>query len=668
MALREDKEFREFQNLMAPPPAGEFKEGFNWGSVCMALFVGFIMAPASMYMSLVAGLGMGSAAQWVTLLLFIEISRRALRKVSNPEVYILFYMCGAAMSMGGDGWLWRQFIVQSEEIRKMGLTPYIPAWWAPSDPAVLAQRTFFHQAWMVPVGITSLMMLLSRFDAFGLGYVMYRLTADVERLPFPMAPVGAAGITALTDSTQDKGTWRVKVFSAGAALGIAFGALYLGVPTITGAYLAKPITLLPIPFVDLTPFTEKFLPAMPCMASFDLSLVITGMVLPFWAVIGSVFGMLTTFLSNPLLHHWGVLHSWKPGTGVVSMMQANTLDFYFSFGIGLTFAMALISFLHLRQKMKAQRAQRTETGAINIDWSRLFHPPAGRGDIPLWVGVLIYLVSTSTYITLAYLLVNKWSGPLLGPPFPLWLLIFYGFVYTPVISYVSARMEGIVGGQIGIPMIQQATFILSGYKGAAIWFAPIPLSNYASQTVSFRTMELTGCRFRSLIKAEALTYPIVLVGTFIFAGFIWSLGPVPSNMFPYANQFWELNAYNSGLMWSATLPGEAASPFREAFRWEYLSAGLGVGMSLFTLFSHFNLPVFFVYGAIGGFGQSLPHAVLPMLAGALLGHTLCRRWFGDLWPHYRIVFAAGFGAGIGLITMLSLGVVFMKHSASVLPL
>lgn len=302
MALREDKEFREFQNLMAPP--AEFKEGFNWGSVVMALFVGFIMAPASVYMNLVAGLGMGGAAQWVTLLLFIEVSRRALRKVSNPEVYILFYMCGAAMSMGGEGWLWRQFIVQSEEIRKMGLTPYIPTWWAPSDPAVLAQRSFFQKAWMVPIGITALMMLLSRFDAFGLGYVMYRLTADVERLPFPMAPVGASGIMALTDSTQDKGTWRVKVFSAGAAVGIVFGAIYLAVPNITGAYLAKPIRILPIPFVDLTPYTEKFLPAIPCMASFDLGLFVTGMVLPFWSVMGSVFGLATTFLANPLLYRW----------------------------------------------------------------------------------------------------------------------------------------------------------------------------------------------------------------------------------------------------------------------------------------------------------------------------------------------------------------------------
>jgi carbamoyltransferase len=37
-------------------------------------------------------------------------------------------------------------------------------------------------------------------------------------------------------------------------------------------------------------------------------------------------------------------------------------------------------------------------------------------------------------------------------------------------------------------------------------------------------------------------------------------------MFPYANEFWELHAYNQGLVYTATLPGEALNPFRESFR------------------------------------------------------------------------------------------------------
>jgi len=221
---------------------------------------------------------------------------------------------------------------------------------------------------------------------------------------------------------------------------------------------------------------------------------------------------------------------------------------------------------------------------------------------------------------------------------------------------------------MNIPFLKEATFILSGYKGAAIWFAPIPIHNYAHQVLQFRKMELIGAKFTSLIKAEVLTYPLMIIGTLFFAQFIWSLGPVPSEAYPYANEFWELGAYNSGLIYSATLPGDVVNPFMEAFRPSYLFAGLGLAFALYGILAHFNLPVFLVYGMIRGLDQSLPHTILPTIVGALIGRYGCRKWFGDKWPQYRVVFAAGFGAGMGLISMFALGMVFMTKSANTLPI
>src|SRR6185295_4179443 len=106
-------------------------------------------------------------------------------------------------------------------------------------------------------------MLIFRIDQFGLGYVMYRLTSDVEKLPFPMAPVGAQGVTALADASGGQETWRWRVFSFGAMLGMAFAAVYLALPAITGAYLAEPISIFSLPFKDLTGNIEDFLPAVP---------------------------------------------------------------------------------------------------------------------------------------------------------------------------------------------------------------------------------------------------------------------------------------------------------------------------------------------------------------------------------------------------------------------
>ena len=665
--MREDKEFQEFRNLMTAPD--EFEEGISWGTVLMGLFVGLVMAPSNVYMNLVAGLHMGGAAKWVTVLLYVEIARRALVKLKRPQIFVLFYMCGAAMAAGGQGWLWRQFFAQSEEIRKMGLTEFLPTWFVPTDPAVLGQRSFFMIEWLWPLGIGALMMLVTRIDHFGLGYVMYRLTADVEELPFPMAPVGAAGMTALADSSNERETWRTKVFAMGGALGIFFGMIYIALPSISAAILGKPMRIIPIPFVDLTHYTEGLCPAMPIMMSFDLGLMVTGMVMPFMAILGSLFGVIFTMVANPLLQRAGILPSWEPGLNAMEVVRANHFDFYFSFHLGLMFAVAVIGFLHMYSKLKQKKREADDVGATRIQWRRLLERKRDRGEIPIWVGIVIYLASTCTYVGLAYYLVNYGSGPLAGDPFPLWLLLFYGFVWTPFVSYMSARMEGLVGMQLSIPFVRESTFILSGYKGAAIWYAPIPLHNYAGQVLEFRTMELTGTKFTSLIKAEIITYPLMIISTLFFAQFIWSMGPVPSEMYPYANEFWELQAYQQGLMATATLPDAGISPFREAFRFDYIAVGLGGALCLYGVLAQFNLPVFLVYGVVRGFDQSLPHAIIPTIIGAMLGRYGCRKWFGDKWPQYRIVFAAGFGAGMGLISMLALGVVFMLKSVNVvLPL
>src|SRR3954467_11926388 len=222
--MKEDAELKQFRELMPPPDSWE--DGFGVKAMIGGLFVGMIMTPASMYKDLVVGGGsMGAAAQWVTVILFIEVARRSFTTLKRPEIYVLYYMAGASL-VGGGGLLWNQFLVQSESFRQLGLADKIPTWVAPSSPEVLGQRTFFHPAWLAPIGLMALGMFLQRVDHFGLGYILYRLTSDVEKLPFPMAPIAAEGVTALADASAGQQTWRWRVFSFGAMLGMAFAAIY----------------------------------------------------------------------------------------------------------------------------------------------------------------------------------------------------------------------------------------------------------------------------------------------------------------------------------------------------------------------------------------------------------------------------------------------------------
>jgi hypothetical protein len=382
-------------------------------------------------------------------------------------------------------------------------------------------------------------------------------------------------------------------------------------------------------------------------------------VLPFWAMVGSFVALIVCIFANMALYKGGILTNWQPGMGGIRTIQANTLDFYFSFGLGLLAAIALVGFWSV---IKGVMGSKQQSGA---DWKALLNPPVGRGDFSLWLALLIYFVTMAITIFVAFLLLDHAADNGLGSPVTATLIgvfIFYGFVYTPIISYVSARLEGIIGQTVEIPFVREATFILSGYKGVAIWFAPFPLHNYGATTLYFRKTELTGTSFRSLIKAELFILPVSIVSIVIFSQLIWKIAPVPSAAFPNAEATWELLAYRQGLIISSTLEGEGNSAFKTAFKPEFIWWGLGIALALFATMSWMGLPILFVYGVIRGLDQSLPQVIVPQFIGAMLGRYYFKKRFGQMWQQYIIVFFAGYMAGTGLISMLALGIVFMSKA------
>ncbi len=73
-----------------------------------------------------------------------------------------------------------------------------------------------------------------------MGYFLFRTTSDVERLPFPIAPIAAQGATALAEVSEEKESWRWPVFSVGTMIGLVYGFFYVAIPVITGGFLADP--------------------------------------------------------------------------------------------------------------------------------------------------------------------------------------------------------------------------------------------------------------------------------------------------------------------------------------------------------------------------------------------------------------------------------------------
>jgi hypothetical protein len=647
--MYEDKELQEYRDLLKVP--SQFEEGFDWKTIVGAIFIGFLMMPGSMYLQLVIGTGIGPAARWVTIILFAELAKRSYSDLKQQEIFLLYYMAGAALSTPFQGLLWNQYLVQSDAARMLGVTEYIPSWVAPApESQSLVERTFFHRDWLIPILLLIGTQIIQRIDQFGLGYALFRITSDVEKLPFPMAPVAALGTMALAESTEEKQkSWKWRVFSIGGVIGLIFGSIYVLLPTVSGLILIEPIRLIPIPWVELTAHTEDVLPAVATGIQLDLGLIFIGMVLPFWAVIGGLVGILITFVANPILYHHGILTRWHPGMETVDTIFANNFDFYMSFSIGLGLAIALIGVWHVVRSFK--KSESVKRGSLRD----LFQPPAGRGDFNFWISIGIYTFSTISYVLLCVWLV---------PNFPWIFFIGYGFLYTPIVSYITARMEGIAGQFVSLPLVREISFIAGakyfGYHGIEIWYAPIPIHNYGEATVNFRQIELTGTSIRGIIKAEIVVFPIVMTASLLFSQFIWRLAPIPSSAYPYAQQIWHLQALNTLLMQSSTLEGSAA--FYQALNFIYVIAGVGLGVVTYAILTIFGMPIMLVYGMVRGLGQTAPHGHVLEVLGALLGRFFFLKRYGAMWRQYAPVLLAGFSCGMGLTGMFAMGVTLILKS------
>jgi hypothetical protein len=646
-----------------------FEEGFTFKTVLGALFVGFIMMPGAIYLGLVVGGELGPAAEWTSIILFTEVARRSFTTMRRQELYMIWYMAGglAGVALGGlqlgggpfANLIWAQYIRQSPVVEGFGIAKEIPTWWVPpAGSAAVAHRTFLSHEWAIPILLLVVYQILGRMQWLGLGYLLFRTTSDTEKLPFPFAPIAAQGATALAEVSQEKESWRWPVFSVGTMVGLVYGSVYVFIPVLTGAVLTEPIQIIKIPFLDFTPNAEGIFPTGRIALGTELGLVLQGFIIPYPIVIGTfIASMFSNFLFAPTLYRMSegaLFKDWRPGMSVIQTQMATDIDFWMSVGIGVNLAIAILG-IYTVVKSVATRKQRQA--------ARIAAIPPGRGDIPVPWAVGAWLFSAVSYIVICQLLINV--GKPADKRFPLWILIAFGLGWSPINSYVSARLVGLTGRGIQIPYLSAATFILSGYKGVDIWFAPIPLYDQGASAQRFREIELTGTKFMSVVKAEAFLFVLLLFCSFIFWSFFWRLGPIPSSAYPYAQTYWPLTAFGQSLWWTAT---RQEDPWLlKALKVPIITSSLGGSVVLYWILSAFRVPVMWFYGLVAGLGAPTT-AAIPWFAGAMLGRYYFARRFGlHRWQLYTPVLLAGYACGTGLVGMAGIALAIVLKSVRLLP-
>jgi len=641
----------------------EYVDGFGWKTVIGALFIGFIMMPGGIYLGLIAGQGVGPAAEWVTIILFMEMARRSYQTLKKQELYLLYYI-GASLTtqaagvalFGGPfaGLIWNAYVAHTPVAQALGITAGIPNWVTPgvNSPALLS-RSFLHVDWLPAISLMMAGQLFSRMQAWGLGYALFRVTSDIERLPFPLAPIAAEGATALAESSSQREGWRWRIFSIGSMIGVGWGSIYILLPAVTGLIFSAPITVITLPFIDYTQNTQKILPAALTGLGTDLGNFFVGFLLPVPVVVGNFIGSIScNIVANPFLQHAGILHDWVPGTDMLQTQIVNSLDFWLSFGIGTSLVVAAIGVISVTRALLRARS-RNDQGLANVGYV----PPKGRGDIPVSWALGSWAVGTAAFIAICHFLV---------PDFPLWILIFFGYVWTPVFSYINARMAGMAGSAVTIPYVKEASFMLTHYSKVKIWFAPIPLNDFGGMAQSFRTVELTRTKFGSILKAELLMLPIMLGCSLLFWSFVWKLAPIPSPQYPYASKFWPISAQQSALWMTANRQGPGNFVLK-AVNPHYIAAGASVAVLAYGAIVAGGLPILLFYGLISG-TQTLPAYAIPQFVGCMLGHFYFKKRYGkENWRAYTPVLVAGYYCGIGLVGMGAVAMALLSKSVTTLP-
>jgi hypothetical protein len=644
------------------PEETHFEEGFTLKTAIGAIFIALFMLPGGMYLGLVAGQGVGEAAEWVTIVLFAEVARRSYAPLKRQEVYILFYIAASLTVVanverglaGGpfSNLIWNAYFISSsaaEPIRHQ-----IPTWAVPRpDSPAVANRELWHPQWLIPIGLLLITDFCGRLSWMGMGYALFRLTSDVEKLPFPYAPVAASGATALSEAGTE--SWRWGIFSTGTVIGLLFGFFYISVPVITGTLFGESFEIFPIPFADYTQNVTNFLPAAIIGLSFSLGNVLVGFVLPFEIVAGAmVASVLCMVVLNPILYKMHLLPNYKPGSDAFITKLSVDMDFWLSVGIGVNIAVAIIGIALVAKAFKEFRRANREKGFS------LSPPPPGRGDVPIYVAIGAWLFATTVLVILCRILV---------PNFPIWILLFFGYLWSPFNSYISARMYGITGRGVAFPYIKEASIVASGYQRVDAWYAPIPFADHGSVAQRFREVELTGTKFTSILKAEAMMFPLVMVASFLFWSFFWNSNPLPSGQFPYAQRFWPVQAQMASVLQQINVPreGGGAGWFAQAIKPLFIVGGTVGGLLLYGVLGILKVPVMFFYGFAGGIGL-LPANTVPQFLGAWFGRRfLARRYGAENWARYAPVLLAGFSCGTGLMSLMSISIALIAKAVAKLP-
>ena len=646
-----------------------YKSGISRNSLTAIFYAMLVFTPAQIYMTLMTGGGVG-AVTWFTLFLWIEFMRLGGGMLTKQEAFfILAFSTTATFPLSLIQWAWFR---ESDVAITLGIVDQIPDWKAPHPSlGILELRTFFHPAWIAPIGVALIASAITFILGLGLNLFAREMYIEAERLPFPIQQMQGQGLSVLTESI-DRSTERKKIqmyiFSISAILGFAYSLVLYTVPAITQALTGVYTPLIPVPFVDLTPAIETMMPGAILGIGTTLTSFTLGWFIPFRIVLGMFLGALAVGLFGnwfSVIFQWvpdtdpilpGYQSWWLPGMGIPMIMARSTLFFWTSIFLGAGFALGLAPIMaHPRRFVQTLKSlSKPRSAGARSPEERILEPISfSKIILPL------ILVGTAGTVALYWILV-----PGFVPMFP-WMLLF--MLFLPILStMITARLIGTVGTS-SQPLAQVAyvpfwTAQIT-YPGLNQWFAPSIWDNVVGDPSLFKACQIMETRDLDYVKLYIILWPISIIVGYLYMEVFWSIAPIPSGRWPATAIYWPQWATQFGVTIRGLMYG--------LLRIDWLIYVFIALLALYILLdlAHSPIPYIAIAAGIGGayvFGSGLPSLITAFI-GAVSAHIIRLKVGSEWWYENRYTVGAGITTGTAIAVTMAVAISMIVNAVWVLP-
>jgi hypothetical protein len=511
------------------------------------------------------------------------------------------------------------------------LPELVPDWFAPppNSQGIIA-RNLFHPDFSTPILLLlGIWVFISLID-ISLGYIMFHIFSEQERLPFPTAEIAVGAITTLAELPRE----RMRIISVASLIGVIYS-----VTAYFSQSLGAPI--IPIPWADFNLVLEKFVPGASFGIATDLLALSSGWIIPFNVVVCLFISSFTLyFIGNYLLVQNGLFIDWSPGMNVTLAYQRSVLNFWFYLGLGLGIIVALAplifrgkSLFALMRRTSVVREQRTLFSMRNL--------------------MLIFLGSSLALTILVYYITG----------FPIVLLLLLLLPWKFVAASMSTMMLGLSGVSTDVPYVKNLVIYTSGYTGIDIWFAPsfdsaIAGSGPASIAFMFRIAKLTETSFSEVIKGIILASAIGWLIAIPFAAILWNISPIPSTLYRAVDIYWPIDVIMSGIWITRKISVDAGLPF--------ILGGVIVGGVAIVLENLIHIPFVSAAGLLAGVFSPIPSA-FTMFIGGVIGYAVSKTRLSSKWNNYKIDIAIGLILGSAIVVVFSTAFLMVSRGSWVLP-